>query len=159
MKQIIMIIFFFLIFSGAMSQNIYNNFVTPVPVDSIKGGKEYGWNMDTVNMYSKFRESIKYIVYEGTEVRSITDGEIIISGYNHGFGNYINIKVNDSIEIIYLHLSRIDVVEKQIISQGDIIGISGSSGLSTGDLSLMLRVNSIPANPRDYFNLPSTKIN
>jgi murein DD-endopeptidase MepM/ murein hydrolase activator NlpD len=69
----------------------------------------------------------------GTEVYATGDGKIMESGWNSGgFGNCIVIDHGYGFQTVYGHLSDIKVVKGQNIKRGDLIGISGSTGLSSG---------------------------
>jgi flagellum-specific peptidoglycan hydrolase FlgJ len=58
----------------------------------------------------------------------------------------------DTYEVIYAHMSRIDVVDGQIVKGNDQIGKTGNSGCSTGDHAhFEIRVNGVPINPDVLF--------
>ena len=58
---------------------------------------------------------------------------------------------------MYAHLSKILVAESQKISKGQVIGLCGSTGLSTSPhLGMRVEVNGEPVNPRNIYNLPQT---
>ena len=61
-------------------------------------------------------------------------GVIVIAqgGYNYGYGNFIEIDHGNGYATIYAHLSQINVSVCQGVSAGEVIGISGSTGNSTG---------------------------
>ncbi|MEI6811004.1 MAG: M23 family metallopeptidase [Candidatus Nomurabacteria bacterium] len=71
----------------------------------------------------------------GTPVYSSAEGRVILAkmgGYNGGYGNYIIISHDNNIQTVYGHLSQINVVAGQSVSQGQIIGKVGNTGRSTG---------------------------
>ncbi len=69
----------------------------------------------------------------GSLVRAAADGKIEIAGPVSGFGNHIRIQ-HDGFETSYSHLSEIpDSIKPGVtVKQGDIIALSGNTGLSTG---------------------------
>ncbi len=72
----------------------------------------------------------------GTDVYATGDGTVIESGWNSGgFGNCIVIDHGYGFQTVYGHLSDIKVVKGQNVKRGDLIGISGSTGLSSGTSS------------------------
>ncbi|HXI12281.1 MAG TPA: peptidoglycan DD-metalloendopeptidase family protein [Thermoanaerobaculia bacterium] len=77
---------------------------------------------------------IDYGAPTGTPVMSTADGVVVASGYRAGEGNFIRIKHNSRIETSYLHLSRFakGLRKGSQITQGDVIGYVGSTGLATG---------------------------
>jgi murein DD-endopeptidase MepM/ murein hydrolase activator NlpD len=69
----------------------------------------------------------------GTEVYATGDGTVIESGWNSGgFGNCIKIDHGNGLQSIYGHLSDIKVVNGLKVKRGDLIGLSGSTGTSSG---------------------------
>ena len=71
----------------------------------------------------------------GGEVRAAAAGQVIIakaSGWNGGYGSYIVIKHQNGTQTLYGHLSRVDVVVGEKVTQTETIGAIGNSGKSTG---------------------------
>jgi murein DD-endopeptidase MepM/ murein hydrolase activator NlpD len=69
----------------------------------------------------------------GSIVRSVADGKVEIAGPVSGFGNHVRIKHN-GFETSYSHLSEIpaNVTPGAAVTEGETIGLSGNTGLSTG---------------------------
>lgn len=65
-------------------------------------------------------------------VRSVMPGKVKKVGSNRTLGNYIIIEHGDFISI-YGHLSSVLVLSRQYIAAGQIIGITGCTGICTGD--------------------------
>ena len=68
----------------------------------------------------------------GDPVRAAFDGKIRISNYTKGYGNLVVIRHENGLETAYGHLSRRDVKVGDWVTAGDIIGLGGSTGRSTG---------------------------
>ena len=65
-----------------------------------------------------------------------------------GYGNHVRIQHLDDYLTIYGHLSHINVIKGQAIRAGEVIGISGNSGNSTGPhLHFELRAGGVPRDP------------
>jgi len=95
----------------------------------------------------------------GTEVYATGDGIIIASGYNSdGFGNYIKIDHGNGLQSLYGHLSSIKVVKGLNVKRGDLIGLSGNTGTSTGaHLHYQIEQFGKPTNPINFFNNDMTQ--
>lgn len=65
-------------------------------------------------------------------VYSVLDGVVVDSGYSRNNGNYIIIKHED-FETYYLHLDSFYNIIDDIVQAGDIIGVTGTTGKSTGE--------------------------
>jgi len=68
----------------------------------------------------------------GTPVPATFDGRVRISDYVGGYGNLVVIRHANGLETFYAHLSRRDVASGDWVNAGDIIGLGGSTGRSTG---------------------------
>ncbi len=68
----------------------------------------------------------------GTPVYAAFDGKVRISDWVGGYGNLIVIRHANGLETCYGHLSRRDVESGDWVSAGDVIGLGGSTGRSTG---------------------------
>ena len=68
----------------------------------------------------------------GTPVQTIGTGRVIFAGRKGGDGNMVQIRHTNGYETMYLHLSRIFVHAGQSVEIGKVIGLVGSTGLSTG---------------------------
>jgi murein DD-endopeptidase MepM/ murein hydrolase activator NlpD len=90
----------------------------------------------------------------GTEVHATGDGKIIESGWNPGgFGNYIVIDHGYGLQSTYGHLSDIKVVREMNVKRGDLIGLSGSTGTSSGPhLHYQINQYGEHKNPINFFN-------
>lgn len=91
----------------------------------------------------------------GTEVYATGDGVVVEAGRNNGgFGNLVVIDHDYGLSSLYGHLSQIRVVKGQNVKRGDLIGISGSTGASTGPhLHYEVEQMGRAINPNHYINI------
>jgi hypothetical protein len=77
---------------------------------------------------------VDYAAPTGTPVVTIGDGRVTHAGWNGGMGRYIEVRHNSIYSSCYGHLSRYGrgIRKGARVSQGQVIGYVGSSGLSTG---------------------------
>ena len=75
-----------------------------------------------------------YAAPKGTPIRTTADGVISKTGYTRGNGNYVKVRHNGTYSTQYLHMSKIKKGIRQgvAVTQGDVIGYVGSTGLATG---------------------------
>lgn len=91
----------------------------------------------------------------GTKVLAAKSGVVITSGYNKGgYGNYVVIShSSDGDTTLYAHLSARKVKVGQVVKQGDVIGLVGSTGRSTGPhLHYEIRENNVRIDPVTRYN-------
>ncbi len=71
----------------------------------------------------------------GTPIYSAAEGTIITAafgGWNGGYGNYIKIRHPNGVITLYAHLSKVLVRNGSNVAKGQLIGLVGSTGRSTG---------------------------
>jgi murein DD-endopeptidase MepM/ murein hydrolase activator NlpD len=93
---------------------------------------------------------VDYAAPTGTPVSAAGDGTVMYAGYKGQNGKMVRIRHNSGLETFYGHLSRIPKrIRKWVkISQGDIIGYVGTTGLSTGPhLDYRIKRNGMFVNP------------
>ncbi|MEP6964978.1 MAG: M23 family metallopeptidase [Polaromonas sp.] len=84
----------------------------------------------------------------GTPARTVGDGVVEFAGVQNGYGNVIFIKHPGGLETVYAHLSKIMVQPGQTVSQGQTVGLVGSTGWATGPhLHFEVRVNGAQQDP------------
>ena len=80
----------------------------------------------------KAHKGTDYAAPTGTSIMTTASGTVEATGYTAGNGNFVKVKHNRTYSTQYLHMSKILVRRGQHVSQGDIIGKVGSTGLATG---------------------------
>lgn len=93
-------------------------------------------------------------VYIGDTIRAAFSGKVRIVRYERGgYGKYIVIRHNNGLETIYGHLSKHLVSEDQEVKAGDVIGLGGNTGRSTGShLHFETRLCGVALNPALMFD-------
>jgi murein DD-endopeptidase MepM/ murein hydrolase activator NlpD len=87
----------------------------------------------------------------GDLVVAPANGTVIKAGYSGGYGNMVEIDHGNGLTSRYGHLSRIDVEVGDTIVRGQLLGLVGSTGRSTGPhLHYEMRLNDRPINPRHF---------
>jgi murein DD-endopeptidase MepM/ murein hydrolase activator NlpD len=101
--------------------------------------------------YEACHPGIDIAVPTGTPIRAAEGGRVAIAGWVGGYGNYTCIQHSASLSSCYGHQSSIQVSVGQSVSQGQVIGLSGSTGNSTGPhLHFEVRINGSVVNPMNY---------
>ena len=99
----------------------------------------------------KAHPAIDYAAPIGTPVKTVGDGSISRKGYNGGGnGHYLEVVHSNGYKTMYLHLKGYakGIVKGKRVTQGQVIGYVGSSGLSTGPhLDFRMKRHGKPINP------------
>ena len=109
-----------------------------------------GFSMRFHPILQKWRAhlGIDFAATTGTPARTIGDGVVEFAGVQNGYGNVVFIKHRNSDETVYAHLSKISVQRSQNVTQGQTIGLVGSTGWATGPhLHFEFRVKGIQQDP------------
>ena len=99
--------------------------------------------------FGRNHRGVDLALHTGDSVRAAFSGKVRIRDYEgKGYGYYIVIRHPNGLETVYGHLSRQLVHRDQVVKAGDVIGLGGSTGRSTGPhLHLEFRFMGIPINP------------
>ena len=108
--------------------------------------------------YRHFHTGIDISASLGTPVMAAADGIVVAVGHGGtGYGNYIVIAHGAGIETLYGHLLATRVAYGARVSRGQVIGLEGSTGFSTGPhVHFELRVNNAVTDPMPYLPIPGT---
>lgn len=119
----------------------------------------WGWRIHPVKHKRIFHQGIDIDARENTPVRATQDGNVVRCGWFGGYGNCIDIYhgiINGkSVMSRYAHLNKSYVVfGQQGIKKGQVIALSGDTGMSTGPhLHFEIHENGNTVNPRKYVKI------
>jgi murein DD-endopeptidase MepM/ murein hydrolase activator NlpD len=103
-----------------------------VPVANARKTSDFGWRLHPLLGYSRMHQGTDYGAAYGTPIRAVTDGIVSFAGWHGGHGNMVQLRHPSGLGTGYAHMSRIAVAPGSRVSQGQVIGYVGSTGLSTG---------------------------
>jgi murein DD-endopeptidase MepM/ murein hydrolase activator NlpD len=87
----------------------------------------------------------------GTNINATASGVVIFSGWHGGYGKKVIIYHGFGYTTVYAHLSSIYVNVGDEVTKGEIIGLMGDTGNSTGPhLHYEVIVDGVPKNPVDF---------
>ena len=90
-------------------------------------------------------------VPSGTPIRAALGGRVALAGPTGGYGNYTCLQHTATLSTCYAHQSSIGVSVGQTVSKGQVIGISGCTGLCFGPhLHFEVRISGAVTNPLNY---------
>ncbi|MGI6329608.1 MAG: M23 family metallopeptidase [Bacilli bacterium] len=105
-------------------------------------------------------KGIDVVARDSKNILAAADGYVnIVQHGNESYGNWIEIvhglDGENSYATRYAHLSSIKVVQGEVVKMGDVIGVEGSTGNSSGShLHFEVRINGKAINPGDLFSNP-----
>lgn len=123
------------------------------PLPGYRPGSAYGWRMHPILNEMRFHSGEDVGAPSGTPILAADGGTVIMAGINGGYGNCVMINHGGGRVTLYAHMTSFAVSYGQKVSQGQVIGYVGSTGLSTGPhLHYEVRVNGATTDPKQYYS-------
>ena len=121
-----------------------------LPLKRIKVTSPFGMRKDPFTGKLRMHNGID-LHARNDKVYAMFPGVVKKVGYDKRSGNYVTLKHGDY-TVSYCHLSRVTVKEKMPVLAGDVVGITGNTGRSTGEhLHLTCKRSGISINPSVMF--------
>lgn len=103
---------------------------------------------------SSYHQGVDLAGPEGTPIYAARSGTVTIARYSNSAGYYVTINHGDGFSSVYMHMTTYTVSVGQSVSQGQLIGYMGSTGISTGShLHFGIAYNGTYVNPAQYVPL------
>jgi murein DD-endopeptidase MepM/ murein hydrolase activator NlpD len=118
------------------------------PVDEMRLTSTFGNRADPFTGRRARHNGIDIPGPVGTPIYATADGTVGRAQRLGGYGNYVELEHGNAMQTRYGHLSQILVQPGQRVRRGDMIGLMGSTGRSTGShLHYEVRIAGAPVNP------------
>lgn len=129
-------------------------FIWPEPAAQISQGygpTPYAFE-PSYNGYAHFHTGIDLVEPVNSPILAADDGVVVkVDSDKYGYGNYVVIEHANGLNTLYGHLNKANVKVGDIVTQGTVVGIEGSTGNSTGPhVHFELRINGKPVDPSPY---------
>lgn len=112
----------------------------------------YGWRIDPVYHTRRFHEGMDFTAPTGTDIYATGNGTVVSAGWKQGYGNCVEINHGFGYLTLYGHMSAIKSRVGQKVKRGDVIGLVGSTGKSTGPhLHYEVHLRGQVMNPQNYY--------
>lgn len=114
----------------------------------------FGNRVSPTSGASTYHQGVDLDTGTGDRVYASRAGVVTVAGWGNAAGNYVQINHQDGFSSIYMHLSSYCVSAGQIVSAGELIGLTGATGITTGDhLHFGISYNGVYVNPCNYVPL------
>ena len=135
-------------YSGELPEYTLNDFFLPV---NGQLSSSYGYRPKR----HRDHYGVDIAVNMGDTVKCALPGVVTKIGYEKaGYGHYIVVTHSGDLETIYAHLKSTIAFPGQKIKAGEVVGLAGSTGNSTGPhLHFETRYRGMPVNPFSWFNV------
>jgi murein DD-endopeptidase MepM/ murein hydrolase activator NlpD len=109
---------------------------------------QFGWR------HNRYHKGIDIQMRKGDTIRCAWDGRVRFAKKQGGYGNVVIVRHYNGLETVYGHLSKIKVKEGDVVGAGDLIGLAGSTGHSTGPhLHWEVRFKGAAVDPEYFLSL------
>lgn len=146
----------------------FSNLTEPIALDLIdeKGKRYFSFPLENYRVTSNFGPRRRRYHYgidlglrTGEPIKAMFDGRVRVARRAGAYGNLVVIEHHNQLETYYAHLSKIDVEENQMIKAGEVLGLGGNTGRSTGPhLHLEIRYEGAAINPTDVLDFTKSTL-
>ncbi|MGB3009238.1 MAG: peptidoglycan DD-metalloendopeptidase family protein [Candidatus Saccharimonadales bacterium] len=135
-----------------------------MPLATMRLTSDCGMRVNPVTRIYTLHNGQDFGLTTGTSVTSIQDGKVVAASSDTAAGNYVKVQHPDSrgrtVVSGYLHLSAINVVVGQTVTKGQVIGLGGSTGRSTGPhLHFIVSVDDVPVQGLEWITSGGITVN
>ncbi|MDD4199697.1 MAG: M23 family metallopeptidase, partial [Paludibacter sp.] len=120
--------------------------------DLTRTASGFGWRIDPIYRTRRFHEGMDFTAPIGTEIYATGNGIVRLAGWRQGYGNAVEINHGFGYKTLYGHMHQIRVKAGQKVNRGDVIGLVGNTGKSTGPhLHYEVHYREKVMNPQHYY--------
>lgn len=124
-------------------------FARPMPSAGLSSG--FGVRRDPMTNILAIHKGLDFVGPEGGKVYTTGDGRVLRAGRYGAYGRFVEIYHGNGVSTRYGHLSQIFVRNGQRLRRGQVIGLQGSTGRSTGShLHYEVRVDGDAVDPKKF---------
>lgn len=116
----------------------------------------YGYRIHPITRLTAFHYGVDIPASYNTQIIAPLSGKVIFAGYKYSFGNTVILECGsdpngNKYSMMFCHQNSIIVSVGDVVTQGQVIGLVGSTGDSTGPhLHFSILINGSYVNPLDY---------
>ena len=126
-------------------------FIWPLPAKYTKISSPFGERTHPVTGKPQFHEGIDLPAPQKTEIYCVAAGTVVETGTHYANGKYVLVDHGGGIVTSYAHLHRIGVKKGDVLEQGEVLGLVGQTGWTTGNhLDFSVYVEGKAVDPMTY---------
>lgn len=131
-----------------------SGFISPLPAGAFVTDA-YGWRIHPTKKVESFHTGVDLAANQGTPIYATAAGTVAAASYTDAYGYYVSLSHGNGYGSFYGHMTSYIVAAGDYVSQGQVIGYVGSTGIySTGPhLHFEISVNGSTVNPMEYITL------
>lgn len=123
-------------------------------LDKFRLSSHFGWRR------KRWHKGTDLALDTGDKVYSAFDGIVRISGTFNGYGRTVLVRHYNGLETLYAHLSKVAFESNTLVKAGDVIGLGGSTGRSSGPhLHFETRYEGNQFDPENIYDFSNNQVN
>ncbi len=139
-------------YRSAEAARRWSSFIRPAPYPGGNFGSRRVYNGKTTGVHS----GLDVAAPKGAPVAASADGRVALAGDLYFSGGTVLLDHGGGLFTQYIHLSRVDVRDGDVIAKGTVVGLVGATGRATGPhLHWAARLNGARVNPEGLLALPA----
>jgi murein DD-endopeptidase MepM/ murein hydrolase activator NlpD len=124
---------------------------TRLPIEDAELTSTFGNREDPITGRRAFHAGIDFAAEPGTEIHAAAGGTVSFAGFRSDFGWMVEIDHGNGFSTRYAHASKLLVKPNALVTPGEVVAMSGSTGRSTGPhLHFEVLQHGEPADPRRF---------
>ena len=138
--------------SGGSNVNVGSSWIIPCSYNSISS--PFGLRESPTAGATTYHQGVDLRAPAGTPIYASRGGTVTVATYGSAAGYYVTINHGDGFSSVYMHMTSYAVSAGQSVSQGQLIGYVGKTGVATGNhLHFGIAYNGAYVNPCNYVAL------
>jgi murein DD-endopeptidase MepM/ murein hydrolase activator NlpD len=137
---------------GGVAQNLKPFLPMGAPLSGGQVSSTFDMRLHPVFQKRQFHNGIDFDIAKHTPVKATADGVVdSVAKSDDGFGLMVSLRHAFNFKTVYAHLDKTHVAQGQIVRKGEVIAITGNTGLSTAPhLHYEVRLDEKPLNPQPF---------
>jgi murein DD-endopeptidase MepM/ murein hydrolase activator NlpD len=127
--------------------------ITPLPKPKAIVTSPFGERLHPILKVRKMHTGMDFGTGMDAEIYAAANGKVTLAKYSKTYGDYIIVEHKNGYSTVYAHLNKYLVKLGDVVKKGQVIGLTGTTGRSTGPhLHYEVRINGTPVNPAGYLS-------
>lgn len=126
--------------------------ISGYPMNGIRWvSSRFGYRLHPIYKVRRFHAGVDIATPSGNEIFTTANGIVTYAGYKRGYGNVVDVDHGGGVTTRYAHLLKVIAVKGQVVRKNDVLGLAGSTGVSTGShLHYEVRIKGKPIDPYPF---------
>jgi murein DD-endopeptidase MepM/ murein hydrolase activator NlpD len=138
----------------ALLNSIVERLPIGMPIATAERHSNYGRRIDPFTGRLAFHAGVDMSGPSGSKIKSTGDGVVVRAGWDGAYGNAVDVSHGFGITTRYAHMSAISVSAGDVVKKGQVLGVQGSTGRSTGaHLHYEVRQYDRPIDPSNLIHM------